>query len=346
LFLQTAFASLEEEGLLPEILKHVKQLSDLITCSGVTKTWHAACQRVQPLHISIGGEEKLVLRMAGLTGILQWLQRHQMQRNLQEVKGLTLNFKRGYASEIRQSSALLLFLQSVLTLTGCLLTTSCELFCGGTQVQLEKNVSLLPLTLQSLTLHEVHERSSHINLSMFARLQNLKAVSITKSLRTCDDSTCILNCKLAALQELVLIPRALNLSVSSSVAAFLPNLQCLVARMPVSQACSLLSHPCLKQAHLVLTKTDPDDSEGSDTDGLKTTCVLRVGEDSNLESVILDGRRVDVQLNIAKPNMNLDCRGVDIRFRISPAASFLPIVVGNQPVTAIPRAARVANYWD
>lgn len=286
------------------------------------------------------------MRMAGLTGILQWLQRHQMQRNLQEVKGLTLNFKRGYASEIRQSSALLLFLQSVLTLTGCLLTTSCELFCGGTQVQLEKNVSLLPLTLQSLTLHEVHERSSHINLSMFARLQNLKAVSITKSLRTCDDSTCILNCKLAALQELVLIPRALNLSVSSSVAAFLPNLQCLVARMPVSQACSLLSHPCLKQAHLVLTKTDPDDSEGSDTDGLKTTCVLRVGEDSNLESVILDGRRVDVQLNIAKPNMNLDCRGVDIRFRISPAASFLPIVVGNQPVTAIPRAASVANYWD
>lgn len=286
------------------------------------------------------------MRMAGLTGILQWLQRHQMQRNLQEVKGLTLNFKRDYASEIRQSSALLLFLQSVLTLTGCLLATSCELFCGGTQVQLEKIVSLLPLTLQSLTLHEVHERSSHINLSMFARLQNLKAVSITKSLRTCDDSTCILNCKLAALQELVLIPRALNLSVSSSVAAFLPNLQCLVARMPVSQACSVLSHPCLKQAHLVLTKTDPDDSEGSDTDGLKTTCVLRVGEDSNLESVILDGRRVDVQLNIAKPNMNLDCRGVDIRFRISPAASFLPIVVGNQPVTAIPRAARVANYWD
>ena len=346
MFLQTAFASLEEEGLLPEILKHVKQLSDLITCSGVTKTWHAACQRVQPLHISIGGEEKLVLRMAGLTGILQWLQRHQMQRNLQEVKGLTLNFKRDYASEIRQSSALLLFLQSVLTLTGCLLATSCELFCGGTQVQLEKNVSLLPLTLQSLTLHEVHERSSHINLSMFARLQNLKAVSITKSLRTCDDSTCILNCKLAALQELVLIPRALNLSVSSSVAAFLPNLQCLVARMPVSQACSVLSHPCLKQTHLVLTKTDPDDSEGSDTDGLKTTCVLRVGEDSNLESVILEGRRVDVQLNIAKPNMNLDCRGVDIRFRISPAASFLPIVVGNQPVTAIPRAASVANYWD
>lgn len=286
------------------------------------------------------------MRMAGLTGILQWLQRHQMQRNLQEVKGLTLNFKRDYASEIRQSSALLLFLQSVLTLTGCLLATSCELFCGGTQVQLEKNVSLLPLTLQSLTLHEVHERSSHINLSMFARLQNLKAVSITKSLRTCDDSTCILNCKLAALQELVLIPRALNLSVSSSVAAFLPNLQCLVARMPVSQACSVLSHPCLKQTHLVLTKTDPDDSEGSDTDGLKTTCVLRVGEDSNLERVILDRRRVDVQLNIAKPNMNLDCRGVDIRFRISPAASFLPIVVGNQPVTAIPRAASVANYWD
>lgn len=238
------------------------------------------------------------MRMAGLTGILQWLQRHQMQRNLQEVKGLTLNFKRGYASEIRQSSALLLFLQSVVTLTGCLLATSCELFCGGTQVQLEKIVSLLPLTLQSMTLHEVHERSSHTNLSMFARLQNLKAVSITKSLRTCDDSTCILNCKLAALQELVLIPRALNLSVSSSVAAFLPNLQCLVARMPVSQACFVLSHPCLKQAHLVLTKTDPDDSEGSDTDGLKTTCVLPVGEDSNLERIILGRRRVDVQLNI------------------------------------------------
>ena len=283
MFLQTTFASLEEEGLLPEIRKHVKMISDLITCSGVTKTWHAACQRVQPLHISIGGEEKFVLRMAGLTGILQWLQRHQMQHNLQEVKGLTLNFKRGYASEIRQNSTLLLFLQSVLTLTGCLLATSCELFGGGTQVQ--KIVSLLPLTLQSLTLHEVHERSSRINLSMFARLQNLKVVSIPKSLRTCDNSTCILNCKLAALQELVLIPRALNLSVSSSVAAFLPNLQCLVAKMPVSQACSVLSHPCLKQAHLVLTKTDPDDSEGSDTDGLETTCVLRVGEDSNLERV-------------------------------------------------------------
>lgn len=80
----TTIASLEEEGILPEVLKHVTQLSDLITCSGVTKSWHAACQRVQPLHISIGGEEKLLLRVAGLTGILQWLQRQQMQRNLQE----------------------------------------------------------------------------------------------------------------------------------------------------------------------------------------------------------------------------------------------------------------------
>ena len=338
---------MEEEGLLPEILKHVKQLSDLITCSGVTKRWHAACQRVQPLHISIGGEEKLLLRMAGLTGILQWLQRHQMLRNLQEVKGLTLNYRRGYASDCRRSTHLMLFLQSVLTLTGCLLSTSCDFFCGGTQVDLEKVVSLLPLTLHSLILHETHDRSPHIDLSMFARLQNLEAVNITKSPQTFDDTgTCVLNCKLATLQELVLGPKALSLSFSSSVAALLPNLQCLVARMPVSQANSVLSHPCLKQAHLTLTKTDSDDSEGSDTDGLKTTCVLRIDEDSNLESLVLDGRRVDVQLNIAKPNMNLDCRGVDIRFRILPAASFLPIVVGNQPVTAIPKAVSAANDWD
>ncbi len=108
----------------------------------------------------------------------------------------------------------------------------------------------------------------------------------------------------------------------------------------------MLSHPCLKQAHLQLTKTDSDDSEGSDTDGLKTTCVLRIDEDSNLESLVLDGRRVDVQLNIAKPNMDLDCRGVNIRFRSSSAASFLPIVVRGQSVTAVSRAASVANGWD
>ena len=346
MYLQTTFASLEEEGILPEILKHVKQLSDLITCSGVTKSWHAACQRVQPLHISICGEEKLLLRVAGLTGILQWLQRQQMQRNLQEVKGLTLNFKSGYASECRQSTGLMFFLQSVLTLTGCLLVTSCELFCGGAQEQLEKIVSLLPLTLQSLTLHEFHDLSPHIDLSMFARLKSLKAVNINSFPRIFDSSTCILTCKLASLQQLVLVPRALRLSVSSRVAAFLPNLQCLVARIAVSQAHSVLSHPCLKEAHLTFTKADSDESEDSDTDGLQTTCVLRIGEDSNLESLVLDGRGVNVQLNIAKPNLDLDCRGVSIRFRISSAASFLPIVVKNRSVTAIPRAASVANDWD
>ena len=319
LYLQTTIASLEEEGILPEVLKHVKQLSDLITCSGVTKSWHAACQRVQPLHISIGGEEKLLLRVAGLTGILQWLQRQQMQRNLQEVKGLTLNFKNGYASDCRQSTGLMLFLQSVLTLTGCLLVTSCEFFCDMAQEPLEKIVSLLPLTLQGLTLHDFNDLSPRIDLSMFARLKSLKAVNINSFPRMFDSSTYILSCKLAFLQQLVLVPRGLRLSVPSSVAAFLPNLECLVARTAVSQAHSVLSHPCLKEAHLTLIKADSDESEDSDTDGLEdlqTACVLRIGEDSNLESLVLDGRDVNVQLNIAKPNLDLDCRGVSIRFRI------------------------------
>jgi len=330
---------LEEEGML-------QQLSDQVTCSGVTKGWHAACQRVQALHIGIGGEEKLLLCEAGLTGILQWLQRHEMQGDLQEVKGLTLDFTRGYAFEWHQKTRLLFFLQSVLTLTGCLLLTSCELFCGGAQEQLESFVSLLPLTLQSLTLHEIPDRSPDMDLSMFARLKILKAVNINRLPRTFEGSTCILNCKLASLQELVLVRSALRLSVFSSVAAFLPNLQCLVARIAVSQAYSVLSHPCLKEAHLTLTKADSDDSEDSDTDGLQTTCVLRIGEDSNLESLVLDGRGVDVQLNIAKPNIDLDCRGVSIRFRISSAANFLPVVVRNQSITAFPRATNAANGWD
>ena len=227
-FLWTTFASLEEEGLLPDILKHVQQLSDLITCSGVTKRWHAACQRVQPLHISIGGEEKLLLRVAGLTGILQWLQRHQMQRDLQEVKGLTLNCNRGYVFECHHNTHVLVFFQSVLTLTDCLLLTSCESFCGGAQEQLEKIVSLLPLTLQSLTLHETHGWSSQIDLSMFARLKSIKAINSDRFSRSFQGSTCILNCKLASLRELVLVPGSLRLSDVSGLAAFLPSLQYLL----------------------------------------------------------------------------------------------------------------------
>ena len=64
--------------------------------------------------------------------------------------------------------------------------------------------------------------------------------------------------------------------------------------------------------------------------------MLRIGEDSNLESLVLDGRDVNVQLNIAKPNLDLDCRGVSIRFRMSSVASLLPIVVKDQSLTAIP----------
>lgn len=102
----------------------------------------------------------------------------------------------------------------------------------------------------------------------------------------------------------------------------------------------------MTEAHLTVTEADSCESEDSDTDGLKPACVLRICEDSNLKSLCLDGRGADVQLNIAKPHMDLDCSGVSVRFRISSAASFLPIAVRNRSVPAIRRAVSVANVWD
>lgn len=321
--MQTTFTALEVEGLLPEILKHIEQVSDLVWCVGVSKIWGAACQVVQPLHISIGGDSKKLLKVAGLSGILQWLQKQQLLCNLQSVQGLTLIFTEGFVGECYFESRLrMCFAQSCLAIAGCLPLTSCEL--TDQDVQLESIVSLLPLTLK--ITGNACEGSGAIDLSVCQRLRNLQTLhlDIGGCPRNRLGSCFVLVHKLASLQKLMLVPRACLLGGSPTV--LLPSLQFISASIPVYQVQRVLAHPCLRHAHLICdTYATRDDSDTEDT----AAYVLHVGEDSHLESLslALNGAHMKVQLNIAKLNIDFDCCGVIVRFRNTSAASFLPIAL-------------------
>lgn len=320
---------------MPEILKHVQQLSDLVTCTGVCKTWNAACQIVQPLHISIGGEEKKLLRVSGLTGILQWLQKQQSLRNLQSLQGITLIFTEGFLSECFARSCLHIFSQSCLVVAGCVSLTSCEF--TDREVQLDTLVSLLPLTMQSLKVRGICEVPDPICLSVFQRLRNLQTLDL--NIKRCSVSSLANSCflltnRLASLQTLVLVPRLFIMGDYATV--LLPNLQCISANLFVFQAEAVLAHPRLRHARLTLDSlAKPKARKQSNGDTVANckvhNCVLCVGEDSNLESVSLsyDGAdpTIAVQLNIKKPNIDFDCCGVVVRPGNTPAAGFLPVTV-------------------
>ena len=322
--MQTTFTALEVKGLIPEILKHIEQVSDLVRCVGVSKIWGAACQTVQPLHISIGGDSKKPLKVAGLSGILQWLQKQQLLCNLQSVQGLTLMFTEGFVGECYIKSRLCMcFAQSCLAIAGCLPLTSCEL--TDQDVQLESIVSLLPLTLQNLKIKgNACEGSGAIDLSVCQQLRNLQTLhlDIGGCPRTRLGSCFVLVHKLASLQKLMLVPRACLLGESPTV--LLPSLQFISASISVYQVQRVLAHPCLRHAHLICESyATRDDSDTEDA----AAYVLHIGEDSQLESLslALNGAHMKLQLNIAKPNIDFDCCGVIVRFRNTSAASFLPI---------------------
>lgn len=323
--MQTTFTALEVEGLLPEILKHIQQLSDLVTRVGVSKTWGAACEIVQPLHISIGGDSTNPLTVAGLSGILQWLQKQQLLCNLQSLQGLTLVCIEGFLSECYVESRLRIFAQSCLAIAGCLPLTSCEL--TDQDVQLESIVSLLPLTLQNLKIKgNVCEGTGAVDVSVCQRLRNLQTLhlDIGGCPRNRLGSCFVLVHKLASLQKLILVPGACLLGDSPTM--LLPNLQRISASIPVYQVQRVLAHPRLRHAHLICESyAIRDDSDTEDA----AAYVLHVGEDSQLESLslALNGAHMKVQLNIAKPNIDFDCCGVIVRFRKTSAAGFLPIAL-------------------
>ncbi len=322
--------ALEEEGLLPEILQHVGQLSDLLTCTKISRTWHAASQDVQPLHIGIGAIDRLPISMAGLTTMLQWLQRQQSQRNLDNVHGLTLDVDEGFEIECHSKRHVLVFCQSVLTLAGCLPLLSCEL---SGNLQLEAAISLVPVSLQNFIINVTRYEQPHIiQLSMFERLVGLQTLSLDVEYQVSMNGNyahVLLDAKLPSLQTLIVSPRMLKPASVIDWATFLPSLQSINAHIPVFQAQAMLAHPSLKHAKLTLIGDDLD-SDDSGLDYLKchVDCVLRIEEHSKLQSLALDCERVRVQLNIAKPNISFDCgHGVSVRFRGRSKTSFLPITV-------------------
>ena len=290
---------------------------------------------MQPLHISIGGKEKKLLRVAGLTGILQWLQKQQSLRNLQSLQGIKLIFTEGFLSECFARSRLHIFSQSCLVVAGCLSLTSCAITDGD--VQLDTLVSLLPLTMQSLKVRGICEVPEPICLSVFQRLRNLQTLDL--NIKRCSESSpansCfLLSSRLASLQTLVLVPRLFIMGDYATL--LLPNLQCIFANLFVFQAEAVLAHPRLRHACLTLDSlANPEARKQSNGDKVANCkvhkCVLCFREDSCLESLSLsyDGAdpNIKVQLNIEKPNVDFDCCGVVVRPGNTPAAGFLPVTV-------------------
>ena len=73
LVLQTSIASLEDEQMLTQVLRHLNSLKDVARCSAVSRSWHAASQAVQLLSIAVDSDRQLTSDKAAT--VLQQLQR-------------------------------------------------------------------------------------------------------------------------------------------------------------------------------------------------------------------------------------------------------------------------------
>lgn len=218
---QTSLSTLEAQGLLPTVLQHLLQPADILVCSAVSKSWRVACRAVQPLSIVIGQGFGCSGRIsvAGLTGILQWLQTQHAQQRLQQVFTLGIHLGSGFAPECHRKHHLAAFCQSVLTIAGCRLT-GCRL---TGKLCVESAASLLPVTLQKLYLGAHGDQPEAIPLSWFARLVNLKRlelVVIGTDNRRLSGANCVLcDAKLESLQTLVVSYMIFRIADNCSFAA-------------------------------------------------------------------------------------------------------------------------------
>jgi len=318
--LQMTFAAIETEGLLSEVLKHLEQIADLLSCGAVSRSWRAASNDVQPSNLVIGQGFGTRIGLAGMKGILQWLQNKHLQQRLQNTQGLGLVLGSGFAPECFKERRSMAFCQSVLTLAGCCRLARCYLIG---KLCLETAASLLPVTMQELQLRIHGELPDCISLSIFERLHNLKSLIIWPDLANFEPTVyALLDAKLESLQTLVIRERSLRVDDAFSLAAHLPNLQSLDAVISVQQFQGVLTHACLRHADLELLAYPWSEDNAL---AAAPSYAFRVEACSNLNSLTLSlGEPMDVQLDIAKHDLEFDCVGVNVRYRTK--SSFAPLV--------------------
>jgi len=261
LVLQTSIASLEDEQMLMQVLRHLNSLNDIARCSAVSRSRHAASQAVQLLSIVMDtGDRKLASDNAAT--VLQQFQRCEAQGMFRQLQQMYLAVGAYSPYFVQQSSTTSFFLSMVKVMSSgpqlANISSSWPLkTCHLSGVfPLIHAVLCLPDTVEHVIL-EPDSRAcpGYIHLHVFGRIVNLQTLEIrAKDFLVHRRTTFLLDCVLGSLQTIYLLDRGeLVVCDGFSLGTSLPTLRHFGAALNSFNARALLALPEVKFAALHVT---------------------------------------------------------------------------------------------
>ena len=257
LVLQTSIASLEDEQMLMQVLRHLNSLKDIAQCSAVSRSWHAASQAVQLLSIVMDtGDRKLTSDNAAT--VLQQFQRCEAQGMFRQLQHMYLAVGAYSPYFVQQSSTTSFFLSMVKVMSSgpqlANISSSWPLkTCHLSGVfPLMRAVLCLPDTVEHVILEpDSSSCSGYIHLHVFGRFVNLQTLEIRAKGLLVHRTTFLLDCVLGSLQTIYLFDTGeLVVCNGFSLRTSLPTLRHFGAVLNSFNAHALLALPELKFAAL------------------------------------------------------------------------------------------------
>ena len=261
LVLQTSVASLEDEQMLTQVLRHLNSLKDIARCSAVSRSWHAASQAVQLLSIAMDtGDRKLTSDNAA--AVLQRFQRCEARGMFRQLQQMYLAVGVYSPQFLQQGSPISFFLSMVKVMSSgpqmANISSSWPLRTGHLSgvFPFIPAVLCLPVTVEHVILEPGSSTCpGHVDLHVFDRFVNLQTLEIrAKRSRARRRISFLLDCVLASLQTIYLLDRGeLVVCDGFSLGTSLPALRQFGAALNSFNARALLALPELKFAALRVT---------------------------------------------------------------------------------------------
>ncbi len=262
LVVQTSVASLEDEQMLAQVLRHVNSLKDIARCSAVSRSWHAASQAVQLLSIAMDtGDRQLTSDNAAT--VLQKFQLCEARGMFRQLQQIYLAVGAYSPHFVRQGSTTSFFLSVVKVMSSgpqmANISSSWPLrSCHLSGVfPLIPAVLCLPVTVKHVILEpDFSTCPGYVHLHVFSRFVNLQTLEIRAkgSLADRGRTSFLLDCVLGSLQTMYLLDRGVLVVCDGfSLGTSLPTLRHFGAALNSFNARALLALPELKFAALHVT---------------------------------------------------------------------------------------------
>ena len=222
------------QGLLNEVLDHLTDVGDIITCSAVSKAWRIAVQGIQPRSLVVPGLRYFV--DCG-DGMLQWLQSLHSQGKSRNLRRFTIEAYPGSDEDDGHSER---FGQCAVMMTDFWQLQYCSL---EGEFDMMTAMRLLPVSLQHLSLGLCEPFVYWpVLLSTFSRFAIMQFLAIDVFARHgTDEKHFELDTVLPMVTHLHLRHGTLVKTTHHSTTTCLPNLQHLVAHVCLQHANDYLS---------------------------------------------------------------------------------------------------------